>query len=267
MELRGRVAVVTGGASGIGAGIARAFARRGATVVIADIDETRTARAVEELSALGTRVLGVRCDVTSDTDVQALADHVADELGPADVVVNNAGVAMVAPATHLVSLDEWRAALDINLLSVVRGVNAFVPAMLQRGSGWVVNTASIAGFYVNADHQTVYSATKYAVRGLTDGLRMSLEPRGVGVSCLAPNAVATNIGDSVRLLGSDDWSVVRPPEGLRSISADEAGEATAEAVEAGRYLIVTHPEEREEIRRRYGDDLGDEVLPAPARGA
>lgn len=253
MDVEDRIVVITGGASGIGLGIATALARRGARLVIADIDAARSAAAREVLEALGAAVMTEHCDVTSDNDLDALAARVREAWGPADVVFNNAGVAIVSPHPDKVSIDEWRTAIDIDLFSVVRGVRAFVPAMLERGSGWVVNTASIAGFYINVDHQTVYSALKFAVRGYTEGLAMSLPARGVGVPCLASNFVTTNIGDGVRLLGSSDWSTVSAPEGLRPITPDEAGEIVAQGLEEERYLILTHPEERKVIAELYAE--------------
>jgi NAD(P)-dependent dehydrogenase (short-subunit alcohol dehydrogenase family) len=244
MELGGTVAVITGGASGIGRGTALAFARAGAAVVVADVHEARTAETLAAIREIGGRAIGVRCDVTSDADVDALADTTLAELGRVDVIMNNAGVSVMGPPER-VPMDDWRWQLDVNLLGVVRGVRAFVPHLVAQGSGWVVNTASIAGLYAYSYDAIPYITSKHAVVGLSEGLHLYLRPQGIGVSVLCPGLVATNLGESARLVGADDPAWTNFPQHLRRpIDPGDVGEMVVGAVRDERFLILTHPEER-----------------------
>ena len=146
VDVDGTIVVVTGGASGIGRATALELARRGCDIVVADIHEERLAETVIGVEALGRRALAVRCDVTLDADVEHLADVAFDAFGRVDIVMNNAGVAVLGPP-HRVEMAEWERILQVNVLGLVRGVRAFAPAMVERGSGYVVNTASIAGIW------------------------------------------------------------------------------------------------------------------------
>jgi NAD(P)-dependent dehydrogenase (short-subunit alcohol dehydrogenase family) len=244
MELGGTVAVITGGASGIGRGTALAFARAGASVVVADVHEPRMAETVAAVEGAGGRAIGIRCDVTSDADVDALAEATVAELGRVDIVMNNAGVSVMGPPER-VPMDDWRWQLDVNLLGVVRGVRAFVPHLLAQGSGWVVNTASIAGLYAYSYDAIPYITSKHAVVGLSEGLHLYLRPQGVGVSVLCPGLVATNLGESARLVGVDDPAWTNFPQHLqRPIDPADVGEMVVGAVRDERFMVLTHPEER-----------------------
>ena len=146
MELANKVAVITGGASGIGRGTALALARRGADLVLADIHEERLAETRAAVEALGRRALALRCDVTSDADVERLAEVAIAEMEHVDVLMNNAGVVLCG-ALESMPVADWQWEFDINVFGVVRGLRAFLPHMLARGSGYVVNTASMAGLF------------------------------------------------------------------------------------------------------------------------
>lgn len=252
---RERVAVVTGGASGIGAALARAFAARGARLVLADIDEPALARGEAELRAGGAQVLGVPTDVTRRESVAALADAAWRHFGAVHVVCNNAGVATfgeMVKAPH----EDWVFTMAVNFWGVVHGVEAFVPRMIEQNSGGhVVNTASMAGL-AGMQWLGVYSASKFAVVGLSEALQRELRPHGIGVSVLCPMIVATNINqNSVRLRPAAlrRPGLEAPPEGSMqggTIAAEEVAQRVVKAIERNRLYVLTHPEQREILRRR-----------------
>ena len=132
MELDGRVAVVTGGASGIGRGVALALARSGADIVIGDVNAERMETTVAEVTGLGRKAIAVRCDVTSDADVDALAQAALGEFGHIDVVMNNAGVSLLGPPERI-PMDDWKWLFDVNFFGVIRGIRTFVPILLEQG--------------------------------------------------------------------------------------------------------------------------------------
>src|SRR5438874_953842 len=196
-ELEGRVAVVTGGASGIGRAMAEFFARERAKVVVADIDERALAAVVESIRTRGGEALGVPTDVTNLTSVQALAATAFRTFGRVNVLCNNAGVALwggLEAATHR----DWQWVLGVNLWGVIHGLEAFLPRMLaQKEPAHIVNTASMAGL-VATRGLGIYNTSKYAVVGLSETLAKDLAPHGIGVSVLCPMGVATRIGASDR---------------------------------------------------------------------
>jgi NAD(P)-dependent dehydrogenase (short-subunit alcohol dehydrogenase family) len=253
--VEGTVAVVTGGASGIGRSCAVEFARRGATVVIADINEERIEETVAALTEQGSRAIGVRCDVTSDADVAHLRDESLAALGRVDIVMNNAGVALLGPPES-VPLDDWRWIIDVNILGLVRGAATFIPHLLERGSGHIVNTASIAGLYTYSWDSIPYITSKFGAYGLSEGLFAYLKPHGIGVSVLCPGLVTTNLGETARIAGTEDrdgWFSL--PERLLAnpISAESVGPMVADAVEADQFLILTHPEDAIFLAERRAD--------------
>ncbi len=195
----GQTAVVTGGASGIGAALAGRFAARDLNVVVADVQEGALADAVDELGRLGSgEIIGVVTDVTDADAVQRLADRTIEAFGAVHVVCNNAGVAG-SPDVRAgeVHLPTWRWVIEVNLMGVVHGHAAFLPLLREQDDGHVVNTASIAGHFPG---HSAYSASKWAVVGITEGLFHELAGAGsaVGVSCLCPGWVRTQIIESHR---------------------------------------------------------------------
>jgi NAD(P)-dependent dehydrogenase (short-subunit alcohol dehydrogenase family) len=264
----GTVVVVTGGASGIGRACALEFARRGASVVIADIHEERIHETVAALTEGGSRALGVRCDVTSDADVARLRDESLAAMGRVDILMNNAGVALLGPPES-VPIDDWRWILEVNILGIVRGAAAFIPHMLERGSGHIINTASIAGLHAYSWDAIPYITSKFGAYGLSEGLFAYLTPHGVGVSVLCPGLVNTNLAENARFVGAEDrdsWFFM--PERLLNdpISADRVGPMVADAVEADQFLILTHPEDGIYLAERRADleaTLRAEVAAAP----
>ena len=244
MDVDGITAVVTGGASGIGRGTALELARRGADVVVADIHDERLVETTAAIEALGRRALAVRCDVTSDTDVDRLAATAFDAFGAVDLVMNNAGIAVLGPP-HRVEMSEWERILQVNVLGLVRGVRAFAPAMVERGHGYIVNTASIAGVWAYTWDATPYITSKFAAYGFSEALARSLRPLGVGVSVLCPGLVHTNLGENARSSGVPDehagrWSYFPPEMVETAVDADTVGALVCDAVAAERFTIFTN---------------------------
>jgi len=252
-----RVAVITGGAGGIGMAIARSFAARGARLVLADLDETALGRAVETLTAAGAQTLGVRTDVTQLDSVRALAAAATQHFGQVHIVCNNAGVAtfgLMSQATH----KDWEFTMNVNFWGVVHGVETFVPLLLAQGAGGhIVNTASMAGL-VGMQWLGIYCASKFAVVGLSESLHRELKPAGIGVSVLCPMIVATNINEnSVRMrpaaLRNDGEDIVLPPASEvkgGTIAPEEVARRVVRAVDRKDLYVLTHPEQRGFLRRR-----------------
>jgi NAD(P)-dependent dehydrogenase (short-subunit alcohol dehydrogenase family) len=252
---RGRVAVVTGGASGIGLAMARAFAGRGSRLVLADVDEAALGAAEEQLRAAGARVLAVPTDVARSESVQALADAAFRHFGAVHIVCNNAGIAILGSVVKAPP-EQWEKAMAINFWGVVHGVDAFVPRLVeQKQGGHVVNTASMAGL-VGMQYLGVYCVTKFAVVGLTESLERELRPHDIGVHLLCPMVVATNIGlNSARLLGQPepDADAGDSAQGLLQggvITPEEVAARVVRGIEQKRLYILTHPEQREILERR-----------------
>lgn len=272
-SFEGRVAVVTGGASGIGRGIARALARRGASVALADLHAERLEETVRALEALGAKALGLRCDVTSDAEVERFRDAVLARFGRVDVLCNNAGVSVLGPCERA-EMEDWRWILDVNVLGLVRGVRAFVPAMIERGSGHVVNTASVAGVWAYSWDAGPYITSKFAAYGFSEVLARQLRPHGIDVSVLCPGLVTTNLGESARFSGvpearRGDW-LWFPEEMHDAMEPDAVGTVVADAIEAKRFAIFTHAGDAErfrtwrlDIERSLTDAIGRQ--PAPPR--
>ena len=255
MELAGRVAVVTGGGSGIGRAMAEAFARERATVVVADIDEAAAAAVVQLVRARGGEALGVRTDVSELTSVQALADTAFKTFGKVHILCNNAGVALwggLDSATHR----DWQWVLGVNLWGVIHGIETFVPRMIaQREPGHIVNTASMAGLIASRG-LGVYNTSKYAVVGLSETLAKDLRPHGLGVSVLCPMGVATQIRASARnrpaRLANAAPSAEEPVELIgRTLEPDVVADMVVDAIRTNRLYVITHEEGLEALRRRH----------------
>lgn len=199
-DLSGATALVTGAGSGIGREIARACARRGARLVICDLDETRLEEAERDLRGLGCDVLARRVDVGSRVEMEGFAADVHREWGPVDLLVNNAGVGLGAMFLET-TLDDWEWITRINFLGVVYGCNLFIPEMVKRGRpGHVVNVASAAA-YAPLPAQSAYAATKSAILGLSVAMRAELHHVGIGVTAVCPGFIDTPIVERARLRG------------------------------------------------------------------
>jgi NAD(P)-dependent dehydrogenase (short-subunit alcohol dehydrogenase family) len=260
MQIEGTVAVVTGGASGIGRGTALELARRGADVVIADIHDLRMEEVRKEIEAIGRRCLIIHCDVSLDRDVEHLRAEVMEEMGRVDILMNNAGVAVLGPP-ETIPAEDWDWILQINLMGPVRGVRAFLPHMMERGSGYIVNTASVAGLYAYHWDTIPYITAKHGVVGFTEGLKLYVEPHGVKVSVLCPGLVSTNMGENARLAGLEDpaqW-VSALPRDYEAIEPEQVGTIVADAIRDDTYLILTHPEMMEPVLEARGSDLAGAI--------
>jgi NAD(P)-dependent dehydrogenase (short-subunit alcohol dehydrogenase family) len=196
-ELSGKTAFVTGGASGIGLALGRAFAEVGMKVTLADIEADPLSAAVTKLRELSPHVHGITCDVADPASVQRAARASFDTFGTVHVVCNNAGVAAPGGIDDI-SLDNWRWVLDVNLMGVVHGIHAFLPHIRAHGEGGhFVNTASMAGLNSGLGFSP-YSASKFAVVNISEGLAARLKPLGIGVTVLCPGFVRTRINESGR---------------------------------------------------------------------
>jgi NAD(P)-dependent dehydrogenase (short-subunit alcohol dehydrogenase family) len=262
--LGGKVAVVTGAASGIGLALVRRFAAEGASVVLADVEPEPLDEAAAGLSAEhgDDRVLAVPTDVRDPEALVALAEATWDRFGGADVLCNNAGVA-VGGRSWDIPADRWRWIVDVNLLGVAHGVRAFVPRMIEQGEGHVVNTASAAGL-LTGPGMGPYYATKHAVVALSEALHFDLTmtgAAGVGVSVLCPEFVRTRIGDSSRNLPPEVEDQAAPGmeafgeviRGLVESGIDPAEVAgkVLDAVLSKRFWVLTHPTTLDAARRRW----------------
>ncbi len=247
VDLNEAVAVITGAGSGVGSATAHSFARRGARVVVTDIDGDRAATVAAEL---GDHAVAVRCDVTRQEDLETARDVALERFGRVDVVMNNVGVLAVGPV-EAIPLEAWQRSIDINLLGVVRSNIVFLPLLLSQGSGHIINTASTAGLLPYGFDRLPYTASKYAIVGLTEALSLYLRPHGIGVSCFCPAGMRTNIVEQITFYG--DAALPRGPS-FPVVDAEAAGELVADGVTEGRFLILTAPEAADELR-----DLGADV--------
>lgn len=232
-------AFVTGGASGIGLGVADALAARGLAITIADIDGHALERAVATRGArFRAQVLDVR-----DRDGWARAKAEAEAaFGPVDVLVNNAGIGPDGAEIADLTYESFDRVLGINLVGVFNGVHTFAADLRARGRGHIVNVASIAGLFATAPGVSAYAPAKFAVVALSETLHGELKPHGVGVSVLCPGFVATNIiANTARISGvSTDYD--GDMEAGTGMSPDEAGRIVVRGIEADRLYILTHPE-------------------------
>ncbi len=272
-EFVGKVAVVTGAASGIGFGLAQRCRDEGMKVVLADVETEALAHAVEQLGGEAEGLLAMRVDVSKEDDVAQLAQRALEQFGAVHLLCNNAGVGMKGPLWHNTSAD-WQWALGVNLWGVIHGIQAFVPTMLaQDEPGHIVNTASIAGLISPGMHSGIYCATKHAVVALSEGLRRDLanENAQVGVSVLCPGSVETRISTSERNrpggttvhepVVKPDKEKKRSGSSERMLSPANMADAVFDAVRASVFYILPHWERTPAIRARMENILHDSIAP------
>ena len=284
-DIRGKVAVVTGAAGGIGRELALACAREGASVALADVDEAGMAETAGILEAAGARVLEVRCDVSKPADIEALADRACERFGATHLLFNNAGVAVCGPIWTSTP-EDWTWILGINLMGVVHGVRTFVPRMLaQKDDCHIVNTASVAGL-LSLPGSSAYCVTKHGVVTLSECLRheLRMENARIGVSVLCPAFVPTGIFESARnrpaeLAPTNPLAKPYEEAGRKAVAAGRLSAAdiariTLEAVKAGRFYVLPHGKIKAAVETRMRDvleerDPTDVSRPAavPAAGA
>ena len=233
---------ITGGASGLGRALAERYARAGYRVCIGDINEARMAETLKALRSAGAECHALRCDVTTEADVQAAADWLRAEWGGVDIVVNNAGVAVAGGIDEL-SLADWQWAVDINLLGVVRGCKVFTPLFRRQGCGYFVNIASMAGL-IHPPMMGAYNATKAAVVALSETLKIELADDHIGVSVVCPAFFRTNLSESLRAGNPDMERITRKLVDKARIGADEIADKIYRGVSRGNFHILTHARER-----------------------
>ena len=214
-DLQGKVAVITGGASGIGRAVADKAAAEGMRIVLGDIEAGPLKLAVDDMTSTGAEVLGVVTDVSDRASVEALRDAALERFGAVHLVHNNAGIGLGGPIWEITE-EDWRWILGVNLWGVIHGVATFTPLLLEQGEGHIVNTASIAGLIV-APFLGPYNATKQAVVAISETLFKDLQTVAapVGVSVLCPGFVQTRIDDSER--NRPEWAPQREVEGAEAL--------------------------------------------------
>ncbi|WP_167854840.1 SDR family NAD(P)-dependent oxidoreductase [Mangrovimicrobium sediminis] len=249
-DFAGRHALVYGGGKGIGRAIALEFARRGAQVAVADIDRKAARECAAAAREFGVAALDVHCDVTDAESVRAAA-QAAEDTGAVDLVVNNVG-AIISGHPEDIPLSEWQRILDLNLMPVIHSNDVFLPRLLERGAGHIVNTASFAGLFPYALNRMPYVAAKAAVIALSESLALYCEPRGVRVSCFCPGPVATEVLAGMRSW-TEDAVMCGPGSQYELILPDAAARTLAEGMLAGRIMIPTHTAAWEDVRAHAAD--------------
>jgi NAD(P)-dependent dehydrogenase (short-subunit alcohol dehydrogenase family) len=263
-ELAGRTAFVTGGGSGIGLALGRAFAEAGMKVMLADVERAALDSALESLDNFGPNVRGVACDVADPDSVERAAQATYEAFGKVHVVCNNAGVA-AGGGIDQISLDNWRWVIDVNLMGVLHGIRSFLPHIRNHGEGGhIVNTASMAGMNAGLGFSP-YHASKFAVVAMSEGLAGQLRPLGIGVSVLCPSYVRTRIGESGRNRPERYGRAQAPdpasPAGMlvaeiakrlqAGLDPAEVAARLLAAIRENELYVFTHPNMREEVDERF----------------
>ena len=264
MELAGKTAFVTGGGSGIGLAFGQAFAEAGMNVMLADIEPEALAAAVARLRDIGPAVRSVPCDVADADSVERAARAAFEAFGNVHVVCNNAGVGGGSGIDDI-SLADWRWVIDVNLMGVLHGIRMFLPHIRAHGEGGhFVNTASMAGMQSGLGFSP-YSASKFAVVNMSEGLAMQLKPFGIGVTVVCPGFVRTRISESGRNRPERYGAAAKPdpasPAGRLAAHLAERAQAGLDPADVARQVLAavredqlyvfTHPEMRDEMDARF----------------
>lgn len=260
-DLKGLTAVVTGGGAGIGQAMCLAWADAGMNVVVADVVADRAKETAGQVEAKGVRALAVACDVGDATSVEALADAAYGAFGQVNILCNNAGVVQFGPVT-LAPQDDWDWLFHVNLWGVVNAVRTFVPRMRGQGGGFrhIVNTASLSGVFA-VPGLGVYTASKYAVVGISETLRDELKKDGIGVSVLCPGPTPSRIGETARTTVEPGRRALDEVGGQfrfdETRSAADVAATVKAGVLAGRLYLFPHPSGRRAAERRFNEMLAD----------
>jgi NAD(P)-dependent dehydrogenase (short-subunit alcohol dehydrogenase family) len=270
MECEGKVAVITGGSSGIGRGIAVAMAKAGADIVVAGLNDQRLDEVCQEIKKLNRRALGVHCDVSKDADVDNLAASALSTMGKVDILVNNAGVGLRGYMEDL-RMEDWQWVLGINLLGTVRSTRAFLPHMLERESGYIVFVCSYAALNPSippeiAAPNVAYCTSKIGMTGMAESLFSYLRPKGISVSIVYPNWVATDMAFHNRHIGKGGKEIIKSTEDRQKekdmffsqpevVQPEEVGRILISAMKKEQFVVVTHKPDLKFLKDVRGNDL------------
>jgi NAD(P)-dependent dehydrogenase (short-subunit alcohol dehydrogenase family) len=253
MQLLGKVALVTGGANGIGRAFARALARQGADVVIADFDRPRLDEALVELTSLYQRgrLTALHVDVRKEVSVKKMAADAIAAVGQVDVLVNGAGVLLSGDLEQISSRD-WNWMLRTNLLGTARCVTALLPHFLARGSGHVVNVVAFGGLVPQGSHSIAYDAGEAAIAAFSEGLALELKPKGIGVTLLCTGRSGPRPGQNTRVRGLRTWLRRQPlgPDGSQGL--EQLEDLLVDALRSERFLALAAEDQRL-LRARWRD--------------
>lgn len=263
-KFQGKTAVISGGAGGIGFALAKEFGRKGMRIVIGDIEQSQLVNAEQQLREQGIDVLACELDVTDYSQWQALVEKARERFGNIHMLANNAGVGGIPGNIEKTDHKSWQWVVDVNLMGVVYGTQAFTPALKEHGEGgWIINVASMAGMG-GVPYSGAYSATKAAVVSLTEGWAVELKSHNIDVSVLCPAFVKTRIHESMRNI-QDKYKnpALNAPDGKSGSGMFNAGalveagidpgilaQRVCEALESGQTYIFTHPNYRQAIQGR-----------------
>jgi NAD(P)-dependent dehydrogenase (short-subunit alcohol dehydrogenase family) len=235
-----RTALVIGGGRNIGRQVVLEFARRGAQIAVADRDFEGTQETADLVRQMGGRAIAISCDVASEASLGACAAQAEELLAPVDILVNNAGI-LSGGNPEDIPVAAWQQMMDINYFGMVRAIELFLPKMIARGNGHIVNTASFAGLYPFASSRIHYAASKAAVLSMSQNLALYLLPKGIRVSCLCPGPVMTTSNQDMKHF-SEDYVMRGPGSHLLVKSQEETANILADGMREGRIVIPTHEE-------------------------
>jgi len=242
-EIRGRSVLVTGAAGGIGKATAIEFAREGADpLILNDINKVGLEDTADKAAAYGGRVVVLPADVSDYDAVKEMVEKALDEAGAIDILVNVAGTAIIAKLEEM-TIDEWRHVLGVDLFGALHTVHCLYPHMLERGSGHIVNIASVAGLVALHPYNTPYYLSKFGIVGFSEGLMLEASTRGIGVTCICPGGVKTAIYDDSPFKGFSEEAREKAKEFLLSTAEEpeDTARTIVSAVKSNKFLVVTTP--------------------------
>jgi NAD(P)-dependent dehydrogenase (short-subunit alcohol dehydrogenase family) len=248
MEFSGKTAIITGASGGIGLAIAMAMSDRGVNVVLAARNTQALTTACQAIQQAGPQALAIQCDVGNDADVVSLVEKALNYFGKVDILVNNAGVAVRGLLENM-TMPDWEYIINTNLLGYIRNVQALLPHFLARGSGYIINIASIQALGKTGDILNIpYITTKSGIMGFSESLYGYLRPKGIKVACLVPGGVSTNMGINARFIGSEKEQQdmkIKEEKFFKMpffMKPELLAEALVQGMQEGKYLILVPPD-------------------------